>query len=65
MQRFINAKGNIKHIGGVSMLKHIKEVKKDSRKPNTHWERYEWNLKSGAKVEFVREITKLDSDEYY
>ena len=47
------------------MLKNIKEVRKDAREPNKHWERYEWELKSGAKVEMVREITKLEKDEFY
>lgn len=49
------------------MLKNIKEIKTDSREPNTHWEKYHWELQSGAKVEMIREVKKLqkDSDEYY
>ena len=47
------------------MLKHIKEVRKDSREPNKHWEKYEWMLKSGARIKVVREITKLDGNEEF
>jgi len=47
------------------MLKHIKEITTDSREPNKHWERYEWELKSGARIKMVREITKLEENEEY
>ena len=50
---------------GGKMLKHIKEITTDSREPNKHWERYEWELKSGARIKMVREITKLEENEEY